>query len=405
MTVIDRFLKLVSYPTTSDEASETCPSTARQLKLAQELVHQMQDIGISDAHVDADGYVYGTIPANCEKKLPVYGLIAHMDTAPDAPGENIHARITEAYDGGDVVLNEALGIVLSPKDYPQLKNAVGKHLIVTDGTTLLGADDKAGIAEILTAAGELMAEGKPHATLRIGFTPDEEIGRGADRFDLERFGADFAFTVDGGTLGELEYENFNAASAVVTVHGRNVHPGDAKNTMINSQNIAMEFHGMLPAQQRPEFTEGYEGFSHLCEMHGEVELTTLEYIIRDHDRAKFEQKKALFTDIAAFLNRKYGAGTVEVRLRDSYYNMREKIEPCMYVVDAMKQAMLDEGITPNVVPIRGGTDGARLSYEGLPCPNLFTGGENYYVRFEYIPVEDMESAVRILKRLLANAAK
>lgn len=405
MTVVERFLKLVSYPTTSDEASETCPSTARQLALAQELVRQMQDMGIADARVDKDGYVYGTVPANCEKDIPVYGLIAHMDTSPDAPGENIRARITEPYDGGDIVLNEEKHIMLSPKEYPQLKNSVGKRLIVTDGTTLLGADDKAGIAEILTAVEELLAEGGAHAPLRIGFTPDEEIGRGADRFDLAHFGADYAYTVDGGTLGELEYENFNAASAVVTVHGRNVHPGSAKRCMVNAQLIAMEFHGMLPVHDRPEATEGYEGFSHLCAMQGEVELATLEYIIRDHDRASFEARKALFESAAAFLNAKYGAGTVEVALRDSYYNMREKIEPHMAIVEAAQQAMRDAGVTPRVVPIRGGTDGARLSYEGLPCPNLFTGGENYHGRFEYVPVEDMEAAVRTLKCILRNAAK
>ena len=401
-TARSRFLRYVTYYTTSDEFTGTSPSTERQKDLGRVLMQELEALKLEDVHMDDCGNVLATLPASEGVDAPVIALIAHMDTAPDASGENVKPRLVR-YEGGELKLNDTVS--LTEALCPGLESHVGEELIVTDGTTLLGADDKAGIAEILTAAGELMAEGKPHATLRIGFTPDEEIGRGADRFDLERFGADFAFTVDGGTLGELEYENFNAASAVVTVHGRNVHPGDAKNTMINSQNIAMEFHGMLPVQQRPEFTEGYEGFSHLCEMHGEVELTTLEYIIRDHDRAKFEQKKALFTDIAAFLNRKYGAGTVEVQLRDSYYNMREKIEPCMYVVDAMKQAMLDEGITPNVVPIRGGTDGARLSYEGLPCPNLFTGGENYHGRFEYIPVEDMESAVRILKRLLTNAAK
>ena len=400
--IVKDFLDYVSYDTQSQDESDEFPSTAKQKVLAEHLAEQLRGMGLN-GRMDDYGYVYAELPANCEG-APAVGFIAHMDTATELSGANVKPRIVH-YEGGDIVLNEEKNIVMRAAEFESLAQQVGKDLIVTDGTTLLGADDKAGIAEILTAAGELMAEGKPHATLRIGFTPDEEIGRGADRFDLERFGADFAFTVDGGTLGELEYENFNAASAVVTVHGRNVHPGDAKNTMINSQNIAMEFHGMLPVQERPEHTEHYEGFSHLCEMHGEVELTTLEYIIRDHDRAKFEQKKALFTDIAAFLNRKYGAGTVEVRLRDSYYNMREKIEPCMYVVDAMKQAMLDEGITPNVVPIRGGTDGARLSYEGLPCPNLFTGGENYHGRFEYIPVEDMESAVRILKRLLTNAAK
>ena len=401
MTVSERLLKYVSFDTQSDESSDSCPSTDKQKRLGAALVEEMLAMGIADAQMDADGYVYGTVPG--AKGAPVIGLIAHMDTAPDCSGKDVKPR-TVRYEGSDIVLNEEKGIVLSDRDFPKLKRSVGKHLIVTDGTTLLGADDKAGIAEILTAAEELMQENAPHATLRIGFTPDEEIGRGADRFDLKHFGADFAFTVDGGTLGELEFENFNAASAVVTVHGRNVHPGDAKNTMINAQNIAMEFHAMLPVQQRPEFTEGYEGFSHLCEMHGEVELATLEYIIRDHDRAKFEQKKALFADAAAYLNRKHGEGTVEVRLKDSYYNMREKIEPCMHVVEAMKQAMLDEGVTPAIVPIRGGTDGARLSYEGLPCPNLFTGGENFHGRFEYIPVEDMQTAVRILKRLLTNAA-
>ena len=333
---------------------------------------------------------------------PAIGLIAHMDTSPDCSGRDIKPRIVE-YTGGDIALNDTTA--LSPADFPILNRSVGKHLIVTDGTTLLGADDKAGIAEILTAVEELLAEGGAHASLRIGFTPDEEIGRGADRFDLAHFGADYAYTVDGGTLGELEYENFNAASAVVTVHGRNVHPGSAKRCMVNAQLIAMEFHGMLPVHDRPEATEGYEGFSHLCAMQGEVELATLEYIIRDHDRASFEARKALFKSAAAFLNAKYGAGTVEVALRDSYYNMREKIEPHMAIVEAAQQAMHDAGVTPRVVPIRGGTDGARLSYEGLPCPNLFTGGENYHGRFEYVPVEDMEAAVRTLKCILRNAAK
>ena len=405
MTVIDRFLKLVSYETTSDENSEACPSTPNQKVLGAELVRQMQELGIADAYMDEHGYVYGTIPANCEKELPVLGLIAHMDTSPDASGKDIKARITDVYPGGDIVLNEEKGIVLSPKDFPSLLRNTGKHLIVTDGTTLLGADDKAGVAEILSAAELLLSSDKPHGVIRIGFMPDEEIGRGADLFDVKGFGADYAYTVDGGTLGELEYENFNAASAVVTVHGRNVHPGSAKRCMVNAQLIAMEFHGMLPVHDRPEATEGYEGFSHLCAMQGEVELATLEYIIRDHDRASFEARKALFESAAAFLNAKYGVGTVEVALRDSYYNMREKIEPHMAIVEAAQQAMRDAGVTPRVVPIRGGTDGARLSYEGLPCPNLFTGGENYHGRFEYVPVEDMEAAVRTLKCILRNAAK
>ena len=400
MTVIDRFLKLVSYPTTSDERSETCPSTPRQLALAEELVRQMRDMGIADAHVDADGYVYGTIPANCEKDIPVYGLIAHMDTAPDAPGENIRARVTEAYDGGDVVLNEEKHIVLSPKEYPQMKHAIGKRLIVTDGTTLLGADDKAGVAEILSAAELLLTSDRPHGTVKLAFTPDEEIGRGADRFDVAGFGADYAYTVDGGAIGELEYENFNAASAKIIIRGKSIHPGSAKGKMVNSQLIAMEFQSLLPVGQRPELTEGYEGFFHLLGMKGEVERSELHYIIRDHDMEKFEEKKAVMAAAADFINRKYGAGTLELTVKDSYYNMKKCIEPCMYVVERAKKAMAAAGMNPVEVPIRGGTDGARLSYEGLPCPNLCTGGENYHGRFEFIPTEDMEKCVRMLVEIL-----
>ena len=401
MTVSERFLNYVSFETTSDEASETCPSTASQKVLGAAIVEEMKSIGIEDAHMDADGYIYGTVKG--AENAPIIGLIAHMDTAPDCSGRDIRAKIVE-YNGNDVLLNEEKQIYLSEKDYPYLKNSIGKHLIVTDGTTLLGADDKAGIAAILTAAEELIREKTPHATLRIGFTPDEEIGRGADRFNVKDFGADYAYTVDGGGLGELEYENFNAASAVVTVSGRNVHPGSAKNIMVNSQLIAMEFNALLPVHERPESTFGYEGFNHLCEMHGEVEQSTLEYIIRDHDREKFEQKKAMFVEIARLLNAKYGEGTVEVQLHDSYFNMKEKIEPVMHIVENAKQAMLEEGVTPKIVPIRGGTDGARLSYEGLPCPNIFTGGENFHGRFEYVPIEDMERCVRVLKRILRNAA-
>ena len=402
MTVSERLLKYVSFDTRSDESSETCPSTEKQKCLGAALVEEMRAMGIADARMDADGYVYGSVPGKAG--APAIGLIAHMDTSPDCSGANIQPRIVE-YTGEPVVLNEGKHIVLSAQDFPLLNRSVGKHLIVTDGTTLLGADDKAGIAEILTAVEELLSEGGDHAPIRIGFTPDEEIGRGADRFDLAHFGADYAYTVDGGTLGELEYENFNAASAVVTVLGRNVHPGYAKNTMINSQNIAMEFHALLPAVERPEHTEKYEGFCHLCAIHGEVEKTTMEYIIRDHDRAKFEAKKAQFAKIAALLNDRYGKSTVQVEVKDSYYNMKEKIEPVLHIVEAAKQAMLDAGVTPSIVPVRGGTDGARLSYEGLPCPNIFTGGENFHGRFEYVPVEDMESAVRTLKHLLRNAAK
>lgn len=405
MTVIDRFLKLVSYPTTSDERSETCPSTPQQRVLAEELVRQMQELGIQDARVDAYGYVYGTIPANCEKDIPVYGLIAHMDTAPDAPGENIRARVTEAYDGGDVVLNEEKHIVLSPKEYPQMKHAIGKRLIVTDGTTLLGADDKAGVAEILSAAELLLTSDRKHGTVKLAFTPDEEIGRGADRFDVAGFGADYAYTVDGGAIGELEYENFNAASAKIIIRGKSIHPGSAKGQMVNAALVAMELHGLLPALETPYYTDGYEGFYHLTGMQGETEQAELQYIIRDHDRAKFEDRKAVMQKVCAEIDRRYGAGTVELTLRDSYYNMKEKIEPCMFLIENAKQAMEQLGIEPKVVPIRGGTDGARLSFEGLPCPNLCTGGENFHGRFEYIPAEDMERITQLLAVMLWNLAE
>ena len=405
MTVIDRFLKLVSYPTTSDERSETCPSTPQQRVLAEELVRQMQELGIQDARVDAYGYVYGTIPANCEKDIPVYGLIAHMDTAPDAPGENIRARVTEAYDGGDVVLNEEKHIVLSPKEYPQMKHAIGKRLIVTDGTTLLGADDKAGVAEILSAAELLLTSDRKHGTVKLAFTPDEEIGCGADNFDVAGFGADYAYTVDGGAIGELEYENFNAASAKIIIRGKSIHPGSAKGQMVNAALVAMELHGLLPALETPYYTDGYEGFYHLTDLQGETEQAELHYIIRDHDRAKFEDRKAVMQKVCDEINCRYGAGTVELTLRDSYYNMKEKIEPCLFLIENAKQAMEQLGIEPKVVPIRGGTDGARLSFEGLPCPNLCTGGENFHGRFEYIPAEDMERITQLLAVMLWNLAE
>lgn len=392
-----RFLRYVSYETTSDESSETCPSTANQKVLGAAIVEEMHSMGIQDARMDENGYVYGTVPG--DPSLPTVGLIAHMDTAPDASGANIRPRIVE-YNGGDILLNEEKGIYLRETDYESLKRNHGKHLIVTDGTTLLGADDKAGVAEILTAAEILLTQGGNHATLKIGFTPDEEIGRGADKFDIQGFGADYAYTADGGTVGEIEYENFNAASACVTFHGLNIHPGSAKDKMVNSQYIAMEYQSLLPTAQKPEYTEGYEGFIHLTDMRGEVENSQLRYIIRDHDMAKFQEKKRLMTAAADFLNDKYGAGTVEIALRDSYFNMREKIEPCMEIVDRAKEAMALAGMEPKEVPVRGGTDGARLSYEGLPCPNLCTGGENYHGRFEYIPVEDMEQCVKMLVNIL-----
>ena len=405
MTVIERFLKLVSFDTTSSETSGQHPSTPNQKVLGEELVRQMQSLGIKDAHMDAHGYVYGTIPANCEKNLPVYGLIAHMDTSPDAPGGPIRARITEPYDGGDIVLNEELGLVLSPREYGSLKNHIGKRLIVTDGTTLLGADDKAGVAEILSAAELLLSSNRPHGTVKIAFTPDEEIGEGADRFDVEGFGADYAYTVDGGAIGELEYENFNAASALVEITGLSIHPGSACGKMVNASLVAMEFAALLPALETPYFTDGYEGFFHLTGMEGEVEHAKLSYIIRDHDRAKFEARKAVLEKAAAEINRRYGAGTVKLTIRDSYFNMKEKIEPCMFLVDQAKAAMLELGISPKVQPIRGGTDGARLSFEGLPCPNLCAGGENFHGRFEYVPVEDMEKIAKLLTTIIWNIAK
>ncbi len=399
-TVKERFLRYVSFDTQSDEFSETCPSTAKQKKLAEALVEEMLALGIADAHMDENGYVYGTVEGN--PNLPVIGLIAHMDTAPDASGADIKAKVVE-YTGGDICLNAEKGIFLRESEYPALKDHIGKHLIVTDGTTLLGADDKAGIAEIMTAAQFITTARCAHATLKIAFTPDEEIGRGADRFDVKGFGADYAYTADGGPIGEIEYENFNAAGAKVVFHGRNIHPGSAKDKMINSQYIAMEFQSLLPAAQKPEYTDGYEGFIHLTDMAGEVEESTLRYIVRDHDRTKFEQKKALLQAAADFINAKYGAGTCELSVHDSYYNMRGCIEPVMHIVERAKDAMRAAGMDPREVPIRGGTDGARLSYEGLPCPNLCTGGDNYHGRFEFIPVEDMEKCVDMLVAILTEA--
>ena len=398
-TVQDRFLHYVSFDTQSDEFSETCPSTAKQKLLGAALVEEMKQMGIADARMDEHGYVYGTVPG--DPRLPTIGLIAHMDTSPDASGADIKAKIVE-YTGGDVCLNEEKDIWLRQSDYPTLKNHIGKHLIVTDGTTLLGADDKAGIAEIMSAAEFLMTTRMNHATLKIGFTPDEEVGRGADLFDVAGFGADYAYTADGGPIGEIEYENFNAAGAKVEFNGLNIHPGSAKDKMVNSQYIAMEFQSLLPAAQKPEHTEGYEGFIHLTDMQGEVEKSTLRYIIRDHDLAKFEEKKAIMTAAADFINAKYGENTCVLTLRDSYFNMKKCIEPVMYVVDRAKKAMLAAGMNPVEVPIRGGTDGARLSYEGLPCPNLCTGGENYHGRFEFIPVEDMEKCVKMLVEILTT---
>ena len=398
-SVVERFLRYVSYETTSDEFSETCPSTPKQRLLGEQLVKEMLEMGIEDARIDENGYVYGSIPG--DPALPAIGLIAHMDTAPDASGANIKAKIVP-FDGSDICLNEEQGIYLRESEYPALALHHGKHLIVTDGTTLLGADDKAGVAEILAAAEYLKTARIRHATLKIAFTPDEEIGRGADKFDIPGFGADYAYTCDGGLIGEMEYETFNAAGATVDFKGLNIHPGSAKGKMVNAQYIAMEFQSLLPAAQKPEYTEGYEGFLHLTDMEGSVEHARLRYIIRDHDMAKFTEKKEIMAAAAGFLNRKYGEGTVTLTVKDSYYNMREKIEPCFYIVERAMKAMEAVGMDARTSPVRGGTDGARLSYEGLPCPNLCTGGDNYHGRFEYIPVEDMEKCVEMLISLLTN---
>ena len=397
MRAYERLLNYVQFDTASNEASETCPSTPGQLELGRSLVEEMRLMGISNARMDENGYVYGEIPANAEG-FPTIGLIAHMDTVDCVPALPMHARIVENYDGGAVQLEG--GDVLDPADYPELKNRAGKDLIVTDGRTLLGADDKAGVAEIMTACEQLLSQNLPHGDVRIAFTPDEEIGRGADRFDVKGFGADFAYTVDGDELGGIEYENFNAASAQLTFHGRSVHPGSAKNKLINAALLAMEFDSLLPPQERPEHTEGYEGFYHLCGVKGETELAESYYILRDHDRARFEVRKETVARIAAYMNEKYGAGTVECNVQDSYYNMREVIEPRMDIIRRAEAAYRAVGVTPFEKPIRGGTDGSKLSFMGLPCPNLATGGMNYHGRFECIAVQDMDKMAEMLVALL-----
>ena len=403
MQVLDRFLKYISFDTGSDAASPTIPSTAKQKALGQFLVSEMLQMGISDAHMDEQGYVYGSIPANTQKPSPKIGLIAHMDTVSDVPCGNIKARVVERYDGGDILLNAEKNILLSPDQYPDLLKYKGDSLVVTDGTTLLGADDKAGIAEILSAAEALLASDAPHGEVKLAFTPDEEIGRGPNAFRVSHFGADYAYTVDGGELGELEYENFNGADARVLVHGRNIHPGVAKGQMKNAMLMAMEFNAMLPSFEIPANTEGYEGFYHLTDMRGDVEQAELCYIIRDHDAQKYQQKKQLFCSIGAFLNEKYGQGTFEVAVTDSYANMKEKILPHMEIIERAKAAMQKAGVQPRIQPIRGGTDGATLSFMGLPCPNLCTGGHNFHGRYEYISVQSMEKTTQILLNLVYGA--
>ncbi|MEG1165789.1 MAG: peptidase T [Oscillospiraceae bacterium] len=407
MTVRERFLNYIVYNTQSCENSAETPSTETQWELARRLEKELLALGAIDVSVDENCYVMATVPSNMgSKKVPVLGLIAHMDTSPDASGENIHPRIIEAYDGGIIVLNEQKNMRLDPAEFESLKTHIGETLIVTDGTTLLGADDKAGIAEIMTLVEVLMEHPEiPHGKLRIGFTPDEEIGNGAEKFDVAAFGADFAYTVDGGDLGEIEYENFNGANAGVFVRGRSIHPGSAKNKMLNAALIANEFASLLPRFETPEHTEGYEGFYHLHRMTGTVEEAELQYIIRDHNREKFENRKQFMLWAGDFINKKYGEKLVEVVLQDRYYNMREKILPHMELIELAKSAMEGEGIKPLVVPIRGGTDGARLSYMGLPCPNLCTGGHNFHGPLEYCSVNAMEKVVDVLMRLVSSFAK
>ena len=399
----DRFLKYVSFPTGSDDSTGRTPSTDKQLALANYLAEELKGIGLTEVKVDSYGYVYATLEANAPYGQTL-GLIAHMDVSSDAPDGPVAPRVVE-YGGGDILLNEEKNIIMSRADYPCLDNYVGQRLVVTDGTTLLGADDKAGIAEIVTALQRVIEQNLPHGRIRVAFTPDEEIGEGADHFDVEGFGADYAYTVDGGALGELEYENFNAASAKVRVNGVSIHPGSAKDKMKNAARIAMEFNALLDGDEIPERTEGYEGFHHLLGMSGRCEEAELVYIIRDHSMEKFLAKKAAFTAAAEQIDRTYGDGTLELTLTDSYFNMKEKIDEAFYTVERAKAAMIAEGIEPKVIPIRGGTDGARLSFMGLPCPNLCTGGENFHSRFEFVSLDSMEKITGLIVRLITDLAR
>ena len=407
--VISKFLNYVKFDTQSDDTTGTSPSTMKQHELARFLVKELNEIGASDVYYDEEHcYVYASIPSNINDNIdrPAIGFISHMDTSDEVSGKDVKPRKVENYDGKDIVLNKELGVVLSPADFPELSNHVGETLIVTDGTTLLGADDKAGIAEIMTMAEVLLTNPDiPHGDIKIAFTPDEEIGEGTAHFDIEKFGAKFAYTVDGGKLGDLEYENFNAAEGKIVVNGRSVHPGDAKDKMVNASLICYEFHSLLPVQMNPMYTQGREGFFHLTEINGSTEKASASYIIRDHDEALFEKKKQLFIDAAEYLNKKYGEGTVEVKVRDQYKNMIEKIRPHMHLIENAKKAMTDIGVTPLEFPIRGGTDGASLSYKGLPCPNLCTGGYNYHGKYEYASVQEMEKTVDILLGIVNEYGK
>ncbi|MHA6481855.1 peptidase T [Paenibacillus sp. strain BS8-2] len=395
--LISRLTTYVQVDTQSDENSESCPSTPGQLTLLRMLVEELKHIGMQEVTMDDNGYVMATLPSNTDKAVPTIGFLAHVDTATDMTGANVQPQVVDSYDGGDIILNAEQGIVFSPREFPALAGHVGKTLMTTDGTTLLGADDKAGLTEIMTAMAFLIANPEiKHGKIRVAFTPDEEIGRGAHKFDVTAFGADFAYTMDGGPLGELQYESFNAASANVTINGKNVHPGTAKDKMINATKLAMEFHAMLPALEVPEHTEGYEGFYHLNNIAGDVEQMRLHYLIRDHDRKKFDDRKAEMTRIAQSMQAQYGEQRIVLELKDRYYNMGEKIQPAFHIVETAREAMQNLGIKPLIEPIRGGTDGSQLSFMGLPTPNLFTGGENYHGRYEYVCIDTMELAVNTI---------
>ncbi len=405
MNVTERFLRYVKYDTESSTETHVTPSTPGQMTFAKDLVKELQDIGLEDVSIDDKGYVMATLPANVDGDIPTIGFVAHMDTSPDMSGKNVNPQIVKNYDGKDIVLNQGNKIILSVDDFPEITAYKGQDIIVTDGTTLLGADDKAGLAEIVTAMEHLLAHPEiKHGKIRIAFTPDEEIGEGADHFDVDKFGCEWAYTMDGGPVGELEYENFNAAAASITIQGRSVHPGSAKNKMVNALSVANKLISLLPASEVPEHTEGYEGFFHLTSVNGTVDAASIGYIIRDHDKGLFEERKQLLTDAVDYINKLYPNSTT-IQIKDQYYNMREKVEPVMHVIDVASKAMKSLGITPIIKPIRGGTDGSRLSYMGLPCPNIFAGGLNFHGRYEYVPIPSMEKAVQIIVSISELVAK
>ena len=405
MALLERFLKYVSIHTMSDENTGLVPSTPQQMEFAKILAEELKDMGMQDVSLDKKGYLMATLPSNIDKDVPTVGFISHLDTSPDMSGKNVKPRIVENYDGNDIILNEKENIVLSPKQFPELTMYRGQSLVVTNGLTLLGADDKAGIAEIMTAMDYFIKNPDvKHGKVRIAFNPDEEIGLGAHHFDVEKFGCQFAYTMDGGEIGELEYENFNAAGAKVTFYGTNVHPGYAKNKMVNSMKIATKFMATVPANESPEYTDGYKGFYHLTGIGGDVEKTTVSYIIRDHDRKKFEERKAHLQMLVDKINSEFGDNTATLEVKDQYYNMKEKVEPVKYIVDIASEAIRQAGVEPKVMPIRGGTDGAQLSFKGLPCPNIFAGGHNFHGKYEFVPIQSMEKATEVVKNIIKIVA-